>query len=311
MDKPISVSVIIPTYNCSRWLPVALESIFADGVEGIEVIVIDDGSTDKTDEELKRKGLLSRVRYVYQKQSGPAAARNRGCFSALGEYIALLDADDIWLPGKLSKQLSLVNQYAIPPLCLTDLEIVSEDCSFIHPHRNLIPPDPLECIRHFYLGKIQRVTPTALFSRRAFNAVGGFSEDLPRREDHFLFMQLIQHCGVAHLPELLVKNRVRKGSMRQTGKTDLVELNRPFINKGPLVFPHLAKTKKTVLADLTYAQAAINKEKGNYFISVFGAARSLTIEYPYPKRLFRFLYILIPGAQHLKRFLKIFLRKTL
>jgi len=102
------VSVIIPVYNGEKYLRSALESVFAQTYSSLEVIIVDDGSTDGS-----RAIALSfgeKVRYVYQAQSGIATARNRGITVACGAYFSFLDCDDLWRPNKLSEQMALFSQ---------------------------------------------------------------------------------------------------------------------------------------------------------------------------------------------------------
>ena len=98
MKKPL-VSVIIPTYNSAGYIEEALESVFEQTLQDFEIIVVDDGSTDGTGEVLRKYG--DRIRYIYQENNGPASARNGGIRVARGEYIAFLDADDLWVSTKL------------------------------------------------------------------------------------------------------------------------------------------------------------------------------------------------------------------
>ena len=102
-DAP-TVSVIIPTYNRAHLLPRALESVLAQTFEDLEVLVVDDGSTDGT--EAVVTGYDDRVRYLRQPQNaGVSAARNRGLREARGEFVAFLDSDDEWFPEKLARQV--------------------------------------------------------------------------------------------------------------------------------------------------------------------------------------------------------------
>lgn len=96
------ISVIVPAYNCAAYLGAALDSIFAQEYPRLEVIVVDDGSSDGTVAVAQRYG--ARVRLISQSNAGPAAARNRGLASARGTFIAFLDGDDLWLEGKLLQQ---------------------------------------------------------------------------------------------------------------------------------------------------------------------------------------------------------------
>lgn len=98
------VSVVIPTYNSARYLPEALESALTQTYQDMEVIVVDDGSTDNTAECIE--SFLDRITFIRQPNSGPSVARNRAIFAAKGKYIAFLDADDLWAPDKLALQVA-------------------------------------------------------------------------------------------------------------------------------------------------------------------------------------------------------------
>ena len=98
------VSVIVPTFNHGAYIAAALESIFAQAHRPLEVVVVDDGSTDDTTARLAP--YLDRILLVRQANAGPAAARNAGMVRAAGEFLAFLDADDLWHPDKLPRQLA-------------------------------------------------------------------------------------------------------------------------------------------------------------------------------------------------------------
>ena len=103
------VSVIIPTFNRAASVSRAIDSVLGQTYPRVEVIVVDDGSTDDTRERLS--AYDHRVQYVYEENAGPAAARNRGAALATGELIAFLDSDDVILPAKLEKQVAYLNTH--------------------------------------------------------------------------------------------------------------------------------------------------------------------------------------------------------
>lgn len=107
------VSIVLPTYNRARFLPEVLSSIARQEFRDWELIVVDDGSTDNTREIVEdfRKKSDNKVEYVYQKNKGPAAARNKGLEYATGFYIAFCDSDDIWLPHHLKKCVNVLDLY--------------------------------------------------------------------------------------------------------------------------------------------------------------------------------------------------------
>ncbi len=114
----MKVSVIIPTWNRSGYLARALESVFAQSVSPHEVIVVDDGSTDDTREIIKQQ--FSNVSYLYQENRGVSSARNTGIRAAGGDWIALLDSDDCWLPNKLQRQCEEIHHSDTYQLCHTN-----------------------------------------------------------------------------------------------------------------------------------------------------------------------------------------------
>ncbi len=107
-SRGISISVVIPAYNAEQFVARALNSVLAQSRRADEIIVVDDGSTDKTAEKIKDFG--DQVRYIYQENAGASVARNRGVEAAGGEWIAFLDADDEWLPEKLGLQCALLGR---------------------------------------------------------------------------------------------------------------------------------------------------------------------------------------------------------
>lgn len=116
-ERDMLVSAIIPTYNRAYIVGRAIESVLAQTYNNIEIIVVDDGSSDDTREKLKEYG--DKVRVVYQVNAGPAAARNHGIEVSHGEFIAFLDSDDIWMPSKIERQVALLQAApASVPCCL-------------------------------------------------------------------------------------------------------------------------------------------------------------------------------------------------
>jgi len=105
--KPI-VSVIIPTYNRSKFVKKAIDSVLAQMYKDYEIIVVDDGSTDNTKEVIEP--YMDRIRYIYQENAGASAARNIGIKAAKGDWIAFLDSDDHWLPEKLFVQMAAIKR---------------------------------------------------------------------------------------------------------------------------------------------------------------------------------------------------------
>ena len=157
-SKNPKVSVIIAAYNGEKYISDAIESVFNQTYENIEVIVIDDGSTDNTAERIKL--YLSRVKYLYQDNAGVANARNSAIQNSQGEFIAFLDHDDIWLPVKIERQV--------------DYFLKNSQSKFVH--------TPVRYINH--LGEI--IEPSGYWGKLKFN---GEVKDVKEIFMHFAMLQ--------------------------------------------------------------------------------------------------------------------------
>jgi len=115
------ISCVVPTYNGGRYLKEALKSIFAQTYRSFEIIIADDGSTDDTPSIVA--SYCDQIRFVKQMTSGPAATRNLGLSAARGEFLAFLDADDLWHPEKLSRQINRFQSRPELDLCLTYVKL--------------------------------------------------------------------------------------------------------------------------------------------------------------------------------------------
>ena len=121
-QMPPLVSVIIPSYNYGRFVREAVDSALAQSYRPLEVIVVDDGSKDNTREVMQAYAGNPDVKYIQQANKGLPSARNTGIRAATGKYIALLDADDVWAPEKLSQQVAFYEQHPDAAVVATDTE---------------------------------------------------------------------------------------------------------------------------------------------------------------------------------------------
>ena len=117
------VSVVIPAFNCADYIGATIESVMAQSYQAAEVIVVDDGSTDATAEVVK---TYQSVSYIRQSNGGPSKARNRGVHEAAGEYIAFLDADDLWPPHKLGEQVAALETHPEAGLVFGDMRCFAD-----------------------------------------------------------------------------------------------------------------------------------------------------------------------------------------
>jgi glycosyltransferase involved in cell wall biosynthesis len=175
------VSVVIPSYNYGRFVADAVKSVLAQTYTNLEVIVVDDGSKDDTRERLAPFG--SAIRYLHQENKGLSAARNAGIRIATGEWIALLDADDVWHEGKLEAQLTAVS-------VLDNLGLIGSLPSKTLPTRLPKYPPVVELsVRDFLVSS--RTGPSGtLIRRQCFDRVGVFDETLASIEDRDMWLRV-------------------------------------------------------------------------------------------------------------------------
>ncbi|UCG14916.1 MAG: glycosyltransferase [Deltaproteobacteria bacterium] len=198
---PPATSVIIPTYNRAAMVVEAVASVLAQGVEDFELIVVDDGSTDDTEERLKG---FHRVRYLRQQNAGVSAARNLGVALSRGSLIAFLDSDDLWLPSKLGSQLCYMAEHPEVFACQTE-EIWWRNDRRVNPKKHHQKPSG-----DIFRQSLDRcmVSPSAVMLRRElFGRIGYFDEELLAAEDYDLWLRLAVDYSVPLLSEPLVIKR--------------------------------------------------------------------------------------------------------
>lgn len=197
------VSCVVPVHDGERFLHEALESVLTQGHDDLEVIVVDDGSTDGTWDILRRfEGL---VRAVRQEQSGPSAARNRGLGLATGDIIAFQDADDLWTPDKLKVQLARFRSRPELEICVGMVQ-------------NFWMPELAHEAARFQGHPFSRPAPGFVFGslmakRAAFHRVGPLNEDLRVAEDHEWFLRA-REAGVVEdvVPDIVLRRRLHRGN---------------------------------------------------------------------------------------------------
>ena len=236
------VAVIIPAYNCSHSILKALDSIFIQSVLPREVIIVDDGSKDDTQVVIKNSEYADRVTYVKQVNAGPSKARNLAISIATAEWLAFLDADDLWIhKDKLRLQMELVDKYADAVLIDT---YASVDW---HGQREEIESRQKDgdVLKQFLYSNIINATSSVLAKRDKIVEIGGFVDDLRFGEDRLLWAQLAKVGGVYTLPIITIKkfnavgNLTSKGDKNYHYRIDLVNRLLGFID-----------APKTELADI-------------------------------------------------------------
>ena len=200
VERPL-ISVIIPVFNGAGFLAEAVDSVLSQDVSPMEVIVVDDGSTDGTSE--KARQLPGVDIYHYQENQGPAAARNQGLKLARGGLIAFQDVDDLWPPGRLAAQVACLVQNP-------EVNIVTGLVQCLRPAADHGPVNwqPWEDPWFFYS------IPASVFRRNTFNLLNGFNETLRYGEDSDFFLRAReQGLIMARLPLVTLQYRLHDQNM--------------------------------------------------------------------------------------------------
>jgi glycosyltransferase involved in cell wall biosynthesis len=205
MSAAPRVSVIMPAFNCRAYISEALQSVFSQGIEAIEVIVVDDGSTDNTGDIAA--AFDPRVRVIKGKNLGPAGARNLAVANSTGAFLAFLDADDVWLPGKLLAQMQLLEN-------VPEAKIVYAGHIFWHADADdhFPPPETYEWVSKSGLNPVgsgwiypemlldsQIHIITAVCHRSVFDLVGGFDGTFGKGSDYDFWIRASRHFQIYKL----------------------------------------------------------------------------------------------------------------
>ena len=220
------VSCIVPVYKGERFLKEALDSIFAQNYRPIEVIVVDDGSTDGTWRVVAE--YPQPIVYIQQKKEGAPGARNRGLQAAKGNFICFLDADDLWRAEKLSRQMARFDRRAELDFCVSHIqnfwmpEVADEEARFRnHPKNQALPG---------------YVTGTLLVRRRTFESVGLFSTEHKHGDSLDWFVRARAKGVVGELlAEVLVDRRIHAGNTsrlwEQRSRNEFLLILKRFLDK--------------------------------------------------------------------------------
>jgi glycosyltransferase involved in cell wall biosynthesis len=254
------VSVIMPAYNADRFVRSALLSVMAQSYQDYEVIVVDDGSTDDT--KASALAVAGPIRYMFQSNQGPAAARNSGIHAARGEFICFLDADDLWLTDKLSTQVQFMDSNPDVGLVFADEEEFDE--RGVHSrsllarspfHKELLPGSLIRDGFRKLLEENFIPTSTVLIRRTCLDAVVElFDPTLRTAEDRDLWSRIAVRFPIAVISRVLARKRMVPSSVSSNVESTM-RSRIQWLQKARVLFPDLA-TPPTVnrLLSPTYLQ---------------------------------------------------------
>ncbi len=209
----VKVSVIIPTYNYGEFIGDAIDSVLNQTYKDYEIIIVDDGSTDNTIEILEEYRDKADIRYFYQENKGPAAARNLGVKKSTGKYISFLDADDVYVPEKLEEQVDILNNNKKVGLVYSDFLYTKKNLHSNYYHYRCKSYDNQEkALQHLWRENYIN-TSTVMTVKDYLLELGLFNEKFRYAEDYDLWMRLGKNYKFYCIHKPLVKTRSHKKNL--------------------------------------------------------------------------------------------------
>jgi glycosyltransferase involved in cell wall biosynthesis len=209
------VSVVMSVFNGERFVHEAVSSILAQRIGALELVVIDDGSNDRTPEILEAI-VDSRLRFVRRSHAGLSAALNTGIALARAPLIARMDADDVADPRRLERQVAYLEAHPDVGLLGTAVRLTDYSGSDLGVWR---PSSADADIRRRMIRSNQFAHPTVIFRKSLFESIGGYREDMPLAEDYDLWLRILTQCRGANLCDPLLLRRLGPGQFGTASET--------------------------------------------------------------------------------------------
>ncbi len=287
MSETPRVSALVPCYNGERFLAKALDSALAQTYEAFEVIVVNDGSTDRSSEIAHDYADCSggRIRVIDQPNGGLPAARNAAISVARGEFFALLDADDIWTPAHLEQAVAVFDAHPSVGLVHGNCELIDEAGAFLqHDPRDWRPGmDPFRTLllRHEHV-----CCPTAVFRRSCVEQLGAFDLQFTGLgcEDRDMWLRIAEHWDVHYIDRVVAYYRIHPTSMSRN-RERMLQARRRLLEK-IAQSPRGARLARHGLAMIESDLGMEYLQEGNYSAALRAQVRALRIR-PHTARVWR------------------------
>ncbi|NET09677.1 MAG: glycosyltransferase [Symploca sp. SIO2B6] len=211
------ISVIIPLYNAEKTIYRTLQSVLAQTIDDLEIIIINDGSTDSSLEETE-KISDPRIRVYSFANAGGSVSRNRGFARSTGDFIAFLDADDQWTPDKLEAQMVALQQNPDASVAYSWTEFVDEADHVIVKGQTITVTTREEAYRRLLVQNFLDSGSNPLIRREAVEAVEGFDESLQGCQDTDFYLRLAQHYAFVAVPKYQIRYRFSPNSITSNTK---------------------------------------------------------------------------------------------
>ncbi len=274
MNAPL-VSVVIPAYNAAQTLKATVQSVFEQTVQDFEIIIVDDGSKDDT-VAVARSIEDSRVKVVAQANGGAAAARNAGIKSAKGKYVAMLDADDLWMPHKLERQLAVFDSEK-------DVNAVQSGVYYVNDNLEVISVRPCfeskdVLLETLLFQNLPGLMSTLIVERAVFDKIGYLNTRLVILEDWELAIRLSRFCTFKSVEEPLALYRQFPGNRSKNLsihiKPGYLILEKLF--QDPLLPPRIKRREKLIYSTFYTMLCGGAFNIGRYGESLKWGAKAIT-----------------------------------
>jgi glycosyltransferase involved in cell wall biosynthesis len=253
------VSVVIPVFNGARFVEKAVASVKAQTIKDVEILIVDDGSTDGTQAILAELHDRLGITWFQLDHGGPARSRNRGIAAARGEFLALLDCDDVWLPDKLEAQLTVMRRNADVGVVHTDYEVVDETGVVLERVKARESAEPLV---QAFVGGHTALPSTLLIRRDVLVKAGALNPDLYGSEDSDLTIRLYAAARFDCVDRPLVRKLQRGHGYRDMAFDEATHREKVLISRERFLMG-LER-----MAPFTPAQrAALDREWANYYLA--------------------------------------------
>ncbi|WP_160724887.1 glycosyltransferase family 2 protein [Bacillus sp. USDA818B3_A] len=255
----MSITVVIPTYNRANKINKSIESVMEQTYPVDEIIIVDDFSTDHT-EQVVRSFNNEKIKYVVNSfKKGANGARNTGIMMAKGQYIAFQDSDDRWLPEKIAKQYHYMMEHPSVDLCFCSMDLIGSKRGIV-PKRQVTPKEMAT-----QLEKGNFISTQTIFTKNNVAKSILFDEDLKRFQDWDFVLRVVREYNIHHLNEILVEVEVQEDSISKT--INEVEALKKFFTK----YPYLTKThlvNKSLYYKILVHDYIIQEQAGKSILSL-------------------------------------------
>ncbi len=305
MEFNPKISIIIPVYNGANYLREAIDSALAQTYKNIEVIVVNDGSTDngKTEEVAKSYGY--KLRYYHKDNGGVASALNFGIREMQGDYFSWLSHDDVYYPNKIETQINYLKNEDKNVILYSDYDIIDSESNYIRTDhiRHIEPHDFRQAliIGHPIHGC------TALVPKACFKKTGYFSENLKVVQDYDLWFRMATNCTFKHIPEVLIKWRIHPEQGTHSMESIRIdECNEYYIK----CLNELGNTEKSTVTEKT--KSLFNLKVAAILLRrryTNAAQHAYILSLKYKKRYLDFNYLFLFFSYHMNKLIMYF-KKT-